>query len=121
MSKKGGKSYLDDEQRREYDREWYARRSEGEKKRIRSVKYDRVKRIRHQFREYKKSLSCERCGFSHPAAIQFHHRDPKMKDFDVGNAAKSGLSFERILAEIAKCEVLCANCHAIEHWDDDGV
>ena len=30
--------------------------------------------------KYKATLSCERCGFNeHPAAIQFHHRDPHIK------------------------------------------
>lgn len=45
---------------------------------------------------------CERCGFDkHDAAIIVHHKDRNRENGDVSNL-----------------EVLCANCHAIEHWGD---
>jgi hypothetical protein len=71
--------------------------------------------------EYRATLRCQQCGFSHPAALDFHHRDPKQKLFSVSVAATTaGQSRESILAEIAKCDVLCANCHRILHWQDRG-
>jgi hypothetical protein len=64
---------------------------------------------------------CERCGFEHPAALHFHHRDPATKRFGVNtaNLSRKTFSMEEIIEEVAKCEVICANCHAIEHctWD----
>ncbi len=30
-----------------------------------------------KFHQFKSTLKCERCGFAHPAALVFHHRDPK--------------------------------------------
>lgn len=30
-------------------------------------------------------------------------------------------SKKRIFAEIAKCEILCANCHCKEHYKEDSV
>lgn len=65
---------------------------------------------------YKETHPCERCGEAHPAGLQFHHRDRSSKVASIGTLASSGLSASRLLDEIAKCEVLCANCHAKEHW-----
>jgi len=31
----------------------------------------------------------------------------------------AGYSLKRIALEIAKCIVLCANCHRIVHWDEE--
>ena len=56
---------------------------------------------------------CERCGFDDPRALEFHHRNPAEKEFTVGSLMTKSL--ERLLAEVAKCEIICANCHAIEH------
>ncbi|MBC7797069.1 MAG: hypothetical protein H7Z37_09370 [Pyrinomonadaceae bacterium] len=65
--------------------------------------------------EFKKTLKCVRCQESHPATLTFHHRNDSEKSFEIGNALKLGVSLKRLLAEIDKCEVLCANCHAKEH------
>lgn len=65
---------------------------------------------------YKKNLECQQCGENHPACLEFHHRYPKEKDFRVGSSV--GIySIERIMNEIAKCDVLCANCHRKLHYD----
>jgi transposase-like protein len=56
---------------------------------------------------------CTICGFAdHPAALQFHHRDPKLKDFQLGHPSLTR-SLERMRAEARKCVLLCANCHAM--------
>ena len=67
--------------------------------------------------DYKSKLSCARCGFQHPAALQFHHWDDGRKEFDVSSAVASGKSVGQIEREILKCEVICANCHLINHYE----
>ena len=57
--------------------------------------------------------TCVRCGFSDPRALQFHHRDPSQKEFKL--SADVCKSKERMIAEAQKCDLLCANCHQIEH------
>ena len=42
----------------------------------------------------------------------FHHRDPKEKEFAFG---KVNHSFENLKSELDKCDLLCANCHRIRH------
>ena len=67
--------------------------------------------------QLKENLECARCGENHPATLQFHHRDPQKKDFNLSEAVNDGYSIERIKREVAKCTVLCANCHAKEHYE----
>lgn len=57
---------------------------------------------------------CALCGIDNPAVLQFHHRDPKEKRFTLGGAARSK-SIAQVQAEIAKCVVLCGNCHLLVH------
>lgn len=82
----------------------------------RAFQRDWKRRAKDWFRELKAGLSCARCGFSHPAAIQFHHTGSK--EADITQMVQRQVPRERILAEIAKCEVLCANCHFIEHFNE---
>jgi len=74
------------------------------------------------YTELKRSLKCERCGYDkHPAALDFHHRDPTTKSFGVGIAAGGGMPEALVRAEMEKCEVLCKNCHAELHNNEQGV
>lgn len=55
---------------------------------------------------------CALCGFDeHPAALQFHHVDPSSKAFHLAEGGMTrGIAKSR--AEMQKCVLLCANCHA---------
>jgi len=58
---------------------------------------------------------CGGCGRSGPAALfDFHHWDAAEKEFGVSD---DGIPrrWERIVAELAKCVMLCANCHREVH------
>lgn len=56
---------------------------------------------------------CNRCGwFGNIAAFEFHHYNND-KDFDISSA--NNKSWEVVKVEIMKCELLCSNCHKIEH------
>ena len=76
------------------------------------------KERREWFQELKKNLKCERCGIADWRVLDFHHSDPSQKDWEVANMVRSRWSQKRILAEIAKCECLCSNCHRIVHWEE---
>jgi len=71
------------------------------------------KRIKDWLNE-QKSKPCNRCGQNYPPVVMdFHHRDPQTKLFEVA-AAISRYSRQRMIDEIAKCDLLCANCHRLE-------
>lgn len=99
---------------RKYRREWYCRNKERGKESV----VLRLAELRLWFRAYKSNCSCMLCGETHPACLQFHHRNAEEKELEVSVAVASGWSKKRILEEIAKCDVLCANCHAKIHWKE---
>jgi hypothetical protein len=66
--------------------------------------------------EYKMGLSCEICGDERHYVLVFHHECESDKVSDVASLASEGYSIETVKREIAKCRVLCANCHRELHW-----
>ena len=59
--------------------------------------------------------TCYACGRDGPAAMfEFHHWNADEKDFGL---SESGIphSWSRVIAELAKCVMLCANCHREVH------
>lgn len=70
------------------------------------------------YKNLKSYLSCSTCGEDHPATLQFHHTAPNSKLKEVSVMVYDGYSIEAIKQEIEKCVVLCANCHAKEHYED---
>jgi len=57
---------------------------------------------------------CQICGWTgDQAAFQFHYKDPKRKDFVIGNVGNR--SWERLKSELKKCILVCANCHMTMH------
>ena len=57
---------------------------------------------------------CAHCGETDPVVLDFHHKDAKNKSFKLTGSICYSRSREAILAEVAKCIVLCANCHRKE-------
>jgi hypothetical protein len=57
---------------------------------------------------------CVDCSIRYPYYVmQFHHRDPAVKKFNVSDFRRnSGWAMQKLHDEIAKCDILCANCHA---------
>lgn len=68
--------------------------------------------------EIKTSRGCARCGYNaNPVALDFDHIDRSTKSFDIGRM-RSKTSIEKLLAEVDKCQVLCANCHRIKTFEE---
>lgn len=63
-----------------------------------------------------KGGSCQKCGYNKCVdALQFHHRNPSEKEFSI-SANRHVISWEKLKIELEKCDLLCANCHAEEHF-----
>jgi len=66
---------------------------------------------------YKRKNPCKKCGERRPVLLTFHHKDPKTKKYTVASLISKGRPIETLIEEINKCDVLCCNCHALEHCD----
>ena len=57
---------------------------------------------------------CHDCGINDPRVLEFDHLPQFKKSFGIGRAVGgSTRSWNSILKEIEKCEIVCANCHRI--------
>lgn len=61
---------------------------------------------------------CSNCGYDRSiVALDFDHIDPAAKTFPISqNLAVA--KWERLVAEVEKCRVLCANCHRIHTFEE---
>jgi DNA-binding CsgD family transcriptional regulator len=91
--------------------------SSDEKKR-KTVDRTRIRaRERKRFFVAKMGGKCNRCGYNKClAALDFHHKNPEEKDKDIMMVFR--MKYETIEREVAKCELVCANCHREIHDQD---
>lgn len=81
------------EQHREYDAARYAK-------------------IRQYLDGIKGSAGCLLCGEKEVVCLDFHHLNPQEKSFNLSKVLRSQ---RKIANEVAKCIILCANCHRKLH------
>ncbi len=61
-----------------------------------------------------KNGACLDCGrFDLYYLMDFDHRDPSQKKFNIGSGTTSCCTIQSLLEEIAKCDLLCVRCHRI--------
>lgn len=83
-----------------------------------------ITNIRHAIKktlvDYKGG-KCEICGYNKCiGALQFHHIDNTIKDFELSKKYNGGVYDINIFKEEAdKCQLLCANCHAEKHFNEN--
>ena len=59
---------------------------------------------------------CSKCGYKkNLAALTFHHTDPSMKEMRLDRRIMSNHTMKRLRLEVAKCILLCSNCHIETH------
>lgn len=101
---------------RRYRAKW-PKRSKASDKKFRARWPDKIKaknlkyyRPRERLITQVKSVPCMDCKRQYPAYVMdLDHRDRTTKLFGIGNG--HGRNMEILIAEIAKCDVVCSNCH----------
>lgn len=76
-------------------------------------------RQRQQFKkrlaEIKIASGCVDCGINNHIVLDFDHINDKK--YNVSQMVHDGFSWKAILKEIAKCQVVCANCHRLRTYE----
>lgn len=95
----------------EYGREHYHKDREANAEKQRLAKVARMNGIKHDVRKLKEETPCADCGMKYPYyVLDFDHINGK-KTTHISEMIAQGNARWRIFSEIAKCQVVCANCH----------
>lgn len=100
------------EYQKQYHKKWYEENKVARRKAIAERKAQ-TKALATEFVDgYKLGKGCADCGYNkHAIALDFDHLGDKL--YNVSKMVADGLNLDRIKEEIAKCEVVCANCHRV--------
>lgn len=93
----GKQHYLD-------NKELYLERSSANRK-------VQVEDRRSRVRAYLLEHPCVDCGEADPIVLDFDHTDATTKIANISRMVRDRVKWERMLEEIAKCQIRCANCH----------
>jgi hypothetical protein len=102
------------EKKKEYQKEYYQKTKDAQleaREKGRKPKRDYLRRA--------KSVPCMDCGILYPFYVMdFDHRDPSDKSSNVSKLVKTG-TLQELIDEIAKCDVVCSNCHRERTYNPD--
>jgi len=74
------------------------------------------RRERKQFLYKRKSVPCQDCGVRYPPYVMDFDHVRGDKVMDISDMISAAVSWDVLIAEVAKCEVVCANCHRIRTY-----
>lgn len=111
----------DKEKQREYAQRHYEKNKEAMKARAKSFDNEvAIPRIKKLILEHLKDNPCVDCPETDPVVLEFDHRSGEEKLFCIGEATSRKIGVKKLMAEIAKCDVRCANCHRRKTYRERG-
>lgn len=94
---------------RAYERQW----RQNNRPLLRANAKKARDKVSEYIRKLKTSSPCTDCGVSYPYYVMdFDHLGDKK--FSIAHRGNKGIN--RLNTEIAKCELVCANCHRVRTW-----
>lgn len=103
--------YKDKQKQKDAQRKHYLKNKLKYQKSIKKRRL-RNKKLVHKI---KGELGCKSCDENNPECLDFHHKNPKLKNDTVAQLIHDAASIQRIEEEIKLCQVLCSNCHNKQH------
>jgi hypothetical protein len=94
---------------RECFRAYFRARGDKHRRQAMEAKRKRMQVLRDYLDEYLAVHPCADCGLTDPRILEFDHLEDKMED--IGILWRRGRALSELKLEVAKCEVVCVNCH----------
>ena len=83
--------------------------------RIDSNHYQFTEMMRERCNQIKHATGCHFCQELEPICLDFHHRLQFEKHLSISEMINRHSNWDKIITEIEKCVVVCANCHRKVH------
>lgn len=109
--------YKDPEIRKQKLKEYSRKHYEANTETVKAKAAAHRKSFKKEWEAFKLQQKCISCGFTHPAAIDFHHVEYHPDNRKLYKLLQNR-SFKAALEEVSKCVPLCSNCHRIHHHDE---
>jgi hypothetical protein len=101
---------------RSYSRKTYSKYKEKYKIRHRKWYQLKYQEIKDKLNQYLSNHPCVDCGNTDFRVLEFDHVRG-IKQYEISEL-KTRLNWNNLLQEIKKCDVRCANCHRIKHYEE---
>jgi uncharacterized linocin/CFP29 family protein len=93
---------------------WYGKNADSHKRSVAAYNGDLKRSKQALIRDLKASSPCADCGGRfHFAVMDFDHLERFSKERNISELVHSAHTVAKLMDEIAKCEIVCANCHRL--------
>lgn len=100
---------------KDHAKAYAAERRHSQPELLKEQRVERWKQRKNWIDRYKADKGCSSCPEKDPVCLDFHHRNPDEKANTIANLVRNTASESVLLTEIAKCDLLCSNCHRKLH------
>lgn len=113
--------FKDREKQREASRRHYAKHRDKVIAKAKVLSKKAKDRARAYITAYLEANPCVDCGETDIIVLEFDHvGEEGTKKFNISDATRLGYGMPKLKAEMAKCEVRCANCHRKKTYERGG-
>lgn len=108
--------YKDPAQQRAAQAAWYAKHKANDPTKFPTKQRERRALARRFVTESKTNKPCADCGVIYPPYVMDYDHVRGSKKSNLANLCRDTGTLDAIKAEIAKCELVCSNCHRERTW-----
>lgn len=105
---------------KEKQKKYYYDTADLQRERARNRMQRRRERNQQWIVNYVAGRACARCGEADTRVLAFDHLDECDKYANIADLVSRGACFDKLVAEVGKCRILCHNCHMLHTFEQVG-